>query len=93
MPDVIYVIKSIWMSPLENRVNDAVGYNDIGYVYDESIAKFICARGAICTKEDCWAIFGEKPQFIYQRLELFNQTIDEMKKENKEDIATVPSCL
>lgn len=62
----IYVIEEISVDPMETSVGRAVWYKPIGYTDSEDKAKEICSRGRMFTRDDCWAIYGNLPQFKYQ---------------------------
>ncbi len=64
--DEKYLIESIWMDPMEKR--DAHGYKPLAYADTEAEAKDFCAKGRMYTKADCWSIYGEMPQYRYEKI-------------------------
>lgn len=62
---MIYIIKQIWVSPLENKTREALGYSEIGYVESIDQAEQFCAEGRDYDVNDCWAIQGKLPEYIY----------------------------
>lgn len=68
-----YIIFQIWVSPLENKVRDAVGYNIVGYTETGDEAEEFCNQGRDYDVNDCWAIQGSKPEFIYQEVKLIRE--------------------
>jgi hypothetical protein len=65
-----YIIKQLWISPLENKVKDAVGYNIVGFTENPEDAEDICNAGNTYDVNDCWAIQGKMPEFIYESVKL-----------------------
>ena len=47
----IYLIKKMWKDPYENHINEAFGYEIVGYVSDEEEAKCICAAAGTMLPE------------------------------------------
>ena len=56
MADLVYLIEKIWVDPLENLSQNALGYKVIGFVTEEQTAKDFCSKGRMFTPKDCWAI-------------------------------------
>jgi hypothetical protein len=73
MSEKIYLIRRIWIDPLENRVSDAVGWQIVGYVYDVNVASELYQNGRLFTKADCWAITEPAHEFIYEEVEPWKQ--------------------
>jgi len=69
---IIYLIEKIWTAPMENEVDNAVGYKPFGYADSEDEARRFCENGRMYTKSDCWAIFGEEPEYRYLQIEQIN---------------------
>lgn len=67
----IWLIERIWFNSLENEINSAVGYSPFGYVENEEKAKEFCKKGKICTQEDCWAVYKEKPEYRYKEIKYY----------------------
>lgn len=61
-----YLIKRIWVDPMENRTDQAVGYNIVGFVETKEAAEEIYNQGRDFTVNDCWAIRGDMPEFMYE---------------------------
>jgi len=70
-----YIILQIWISPLENKVRDAVGYNIVGYTETMDEAEDFCNQGKDYDVNDCWAIQGSKPEFIFQEVKLIREIL------------------
>lgn len=64
----VWLIERIWFDSMENEIDSAVGYSPFGYVENEEKAKDFCKRGKICTKKDCWAVYGEVPEYRYKEV-------------------------
>lgn len=64
----VYIIKQIWVDWLENRSENAVGYDIIGYVTSKQAAEEFCDKGRDYDVNDCWAVKGTMPQYTYTLL-------------------------
>ena len=64
----IWLIERIWFDNMENEVGSAVGYSPFGYLESEEKAKEFCNKGKICTQKDCWAVYGETPEYRYKEV-------------------------
>lgn len=64
----IFLIEKIWFDSMENEVGSAVGYSPFGFVDTEDEAKQFCDKGRICTKKDCWAVWGEQKEYKYSEV-------------------------
>lgn len=74
MSTTIYVIKRIWIDSLENEVDSAVGYTEVGYVDIAKEASDIVCSGKRYTKKDCWAIPDSgMPEFMSINIEKYDQ--------------------
>ena len=64
----IFLIKELWIDPMENRV--AHGYKTIGYMTNKESAKDFCSKGRIFTGDDCWSLeyCGDLPQYHYKQI-------------------------
>jgi len=71
----IFLIKKIWFDSMENEVGSAVGYSPFGFVDTEDEAKIFCEKGRICTKKDCWAVYGEKKEYKYLEVKYCGQQL------------------
>lgn len=67
-----YLIKRIWINPMEDRSDLAVGYSVVGFVEDLESATEIYNQGRDFTVNDCWAIKGDMPEFMYEPLVLID---------------------
>jgi hypothetical protein len=71
-PNLVYIIEKIWIDPMENHSEGAVGYNPIGFVLEEQAAIEFCKTGRDYTSKDCWAIGISQdkalPEFKYEAL-------------------------
>jgi hypothetical protein len=69
----IFLIYEGWIDPMEN--DNADGYEAIGFVTNESMAKKICNDGGHYTGKDCWSVRfypNEKmPKFKYKKIKIF----------------------
>lgn len=65
---MVYLISRVWIDPMENQTDAAVGYMSIGYVKTEQEAIDFCLEGRKFTNKDCWAIRGAKDEFTYKPL-------------------------
>lgn len=59
----IYIIKELWLDPLENRVFNAIGYRDIGFTSDENLVGEISLRSPIVAQSNCWAMPFDMKRF------------------------------
>lgn len=64
----IYLIEQIWIDPMENKVDSAVGYEAFGWVSTQKEAEERCSKGRSYTKLDCWAINKSLPEFKWREL-------------------------
>lgn len=69
-----YLIEKIDVDPLENSPSLAVWYDIVGYVDSEEQADKICKAGRIFTRDDCWAIYINLPEFKYKPIEKMEST-------------------
>lgn len=66
----VYLIEKIWIDPMENEINSAVGYKPDGYMLKEEEAEFFCRLGKTYTSKDCWAISDPLPEYRYSYLNM-----------------------
>lgn len=69
----LFLIMQIFVDPMENASDRALGYSMYAFTDDEEKAKKFCAKGKTFTEKDCWAIGviekNEKlPEFKYKKV-------------------------
>ena len=69
----IFLIEKIWFDSMENEIGSAVGYSPFGFVNTEDEAKIFCNKGRVCTKQDCWAVWGEMKEYKYSEVKYCGQ--------------------
>lgn len=63
---MIYIIKKIWIAPMEDLSTDAVGYEVIGYVKTEEEAQDLISGCRVFNVNDCWAIKGQMLEYMWE---------------------------
>lgn len=67
----IFVIFKITCDPMENH--DPIKDVPVGFVHSEDEAKKICEDGGTVKKTDCWAFWGNEPNFTYKKVTELNK--------------------
>lgn len=88
----IYLIKKLWVDPMENVGSEAMGYSTIGYVLTRDEADRICSLDRVKRTEYPWPLeccpfprhgndVDSVPRFIHQKIswDLTGWGLDELR--------------
>lgn len=66
----MYLVKKLWLDPMENSMDSAMGYKTVGYVDTIEEVEHINKTCKLISKKECWALQKDVPEFICKKKEL-----------------------